>query len=138
MTDEEFIEQFERGVLSAADFHHRDHVRLVWLYLRRYPALKTLERFSVGLRRFAAARGLSNLYHETTTWAYVFLIQERVERAGAQQSWEEFAAANADLLDWKENILKRYYSETTLRSETARRIFVFPDKLATARALDED
>jgi hypothetical protein len=130
MTDEEFIEQFERATLPADSFHHRDHVRLVWLYLRRYPALETLERFSKGLRRFAAAQGLANLYHETITWAYVFLIQERAARAGRAQSWEEFAAANTDLLDWKENILKQYYSEDTLRSETARRIFVFPDKRA--------
>ncbi|MDX6696183.1 MAG: hypothetical protein QOF02_3786 [Blastocatellia bacterium] len=138
MTDEEFIEQFERGALSTDGFHHREHVRLVWLYLRRYTTLETLERFSAGLRRFAQARGLANLYHETTTWAYVFLIHERVERAGASQSWEEFAAANADLLNWKENILMRYYNEDTLHSETARRIFVFPDKLAQAKVADED
>jgi hypothetical protein len=138
MTDDDFIEQFERAALSTDSFHHREHVRLVWLYLRRYTTLETLERFSEGLRRFAQARGLGNLYHETTTWAYVFLIHERVERAGASQSWEEFAAANADLLNWKENILRRYYNEATLRSETARRIFVFPDKLAQAEVADED
>jgi hypothetical protein len=133
MKDEEFIERFERCTLPDGSFHHPDHVRLVWLYLRRYPVLETLERFSAGLRKFANSRGLSNLYHETITWAYVFLIQERMVHAVAEQTWEEFAAANADLLDWKENILRRYYSEDTLRSETARRIFVFPDKLAESR-----
>jgi len=50
-----------------------------------------------------------------------------MKRAGGRQSWEEFVAANADLLDWQNSILKTYYREETLRSELARRVFVFPD-----------
>jgi hypothetical protein len=126
--DEEFIERFEACTLSSENCHHREHVRVVWLYLRRYPVLETLARFSAGLKRFAVAHGKANLYHETITWSYVFLIHERQARGGAAQSWPEFAAANADLFDWQNNILKSYYKDETLRSELARKIFVFPDK----------
>ena len=77
MKDEEFIERFENCTLPAAGFHHPDHVRVVWLYLRRYPVLETLNRFSESLKRFAAANGKANLYHETITWAYVLLVNER-------------------------------------------------------------
>jgi len=42
--------------------------------------------------------------------------------------WEEFAERNPDLLVWKGGILSRYYRESTLQSELARRVFVFPDK----------
>jgi hypothetical protein len=59
---------------------------------------------------------------------YVFLIHERVQRAGREQSWAEFAAGNADLLDWKNNVFKTYYRDETLASELARKIFVFPDR----------
>lgn len=129
MQDEEFIERFENCTLSGADFHHRDHVRVVWLYLRGNSVLKTLARFSEGLKRFAAANGKPNLYHETITWAYVFLIHERMQRGGSEQNWSEFVDTNPDLFDWKDNILKSYYQDQTLRSERARRIFVLPDKL---------
>jgi hypothetical protein len=44
------------------------------------------------------------------------------------QSWEEFAATSADLLDWKENILKKYYRAETLASDLARRTFLMPDR----------
>ena len=128
MEDTEFIERFENCTLTGEDFHHRDHVRIVWLYLQSNSVLETLGRFSAGLKRFAAANGKPNLYHETITWAYVFLIHERMERKEHRQSWAEFVAANSDLFDWKDNILKTYYQETTLRSETARRTFVFPDR----------
>jgi hypothetical protein len=127
MRDEEFISRFENATLPPADFHHGEHVRVVWLYLQRYSVLETLERFSESLKRFAAANGKASLYHETITWAYVFLINERVSRA-PQQSWPEFRESHSDLFDWKRSILKSYYEENTLQSDLARKIFLFPDK----------
>ena len=130
MTDEELLERFENCTLSGVDFHHQDHVKVVWLYLRKNAVLETLGRFSEGLKRFAAANGRPNLYHETITWAYVFLIRERMQGGEEKQSWQEFVDANADLFDWKDNILKSYYQEGTLKSEMARKIFVLPDQLS--------
>lgn len=132
MKDEEFIQGFENCTLPAESFHHRDHVRVAWLYLRSYSVLETLVRFSAGLKRFANANGKPNLYHETITWAYVLLINQRTELGGREQSWPEFVDANADLFDWKNSILKSYYRDETLRSEMARKVFVFPDKTSTS------
>jgi hypothetical protein len=126
--DAEFIQRFEDCTFPGKDFHHQEHVKVAWLYLHRYPVIETLARFSECLKRFATANGMPNLYHETITWAYVFLIHERMERNGQGQSWEEFVASNADLFDWKNSILKSYYSDETLKSERARKVFVFPDK----------
>jgi hypothetical protein len=127
MTDQEFIQRFENCTLPAEGFHHREHVKAVWLYLRRYPLIETLTRFSESLKRFANANGKPNLYHETITWAYALLINERIERNGRDETWPEFSERNADLFDWKNTILKSYYREETLRSELARKTFVLPD-----------
>ena len=128
--DREFLEAFESGALSAGAFHHRDHVRLAWLYLRRLPPAAALAKFSDGLRRFAASAGKAGLYHETITWAYLLLIRERMERGGPGERWSEFAAGNPDLLIWKPSILNRYYREETLASDLARRVFVLPDRVS--------
>jgi hypothetical protein len=128
MTDEEFMARFEDGRLAGEAFHHADHVKMAFLYLCRYPALEALERFSSTLVRFAEAKGKPGLYHETITWAFLLLIRERMARAGGPQSWTQFAAKNTDLLDWKENILQKYYRRETLSSDLARKIFLFPDK----------
>jgi hypothetical protein len=125
MNDTEFIQRFEGCTLSTDAFHHRDHVRLAWLYLRRYPALEALTRFAEGLKRFAAAHGHDGLYHETITWAYLFLIRERM---ADDESWEDFTAKNPDLLAWNPSILDYYYEQNTLLSDRARRIFVLPDR----------
>jgi hypothetical protein len=127
MTDQELIEQFENGTLPNEGFHHREHVRTAFLYLTKYPVLEALQIFSRALRRFAEARGKSQLYHQTITWAYIFLIQERMARAGSKQSWEEFARDNPDLLVWKDGILTRFYRSETLTSELARTVFLLPD-----------
>ncbi len=138
MTGEELITQFEDGATPAATFHHADHVRLGFEYLRRYPALEALEKFSAALQRFAAAQGKAQLYHETITWAYLLLIRERLARAGcaqdscaqtsSAQTWEEFADRNADLLIWRGGVLSTLYRQETLDSDLARRTFVLPDR----------
>jgi hypothetical protein len=128
MTDCELIEQFELGTLSNENFHHPEHVRVAFLYLSRYPVLEALQVFCTALRKFAAAHGKPQLYHETITWAYIFLIRERMARVGKKQDWEDFARNNTDLLTWKDGLLSQYYREETLRSDLARSIFILPDK----------
>jgi hypothetical protein len=127
MTDQEYIRCFESDAIPGNSFHHADHVRLAFAYLSQYPVLQALERFSGALKRFATARGKPQLYHETITHAYFFLIRERMARNGAV-GWEEFALRNADLLVWKGGVLDQYYRDATLWSDLARAVFVFPDK----------
>ena len=125
--DLDLIEEFEQG-RAPAGFHHSDHVRVAFAYVAQYPFLEAVARFSAALKRFAAAQGKPQLYHETITWAYLILIRERRARAGRVHTWEEFAERNADLLIWKGGVLKTLYRQETLDSELARHIFVLPDQ----------
>jgi hypothetical protein len=126
MGNEELIRCFENDAVPG-DFHHADHVRLAFAYLCEHPVLHALEKFASALKRFAAARGKTQLYNETITCAYFFLIRERMARSEGAD-WEEFSRHNPDLLIWKDGILSRYYQETTLKSDLARSVFVLPDK----------
>lgn len=128
MTDDELLRGFEDGTLDAHAFRHREHVRLVWLHLRRYGRLETLDRVSGGLRRLAARHGKPELYHETITWGWVLLIAQRL-RATPDLSWHDFAAAHPDLLDRESPALAAYYSPELLASPEARRDFVLPDRV---------
>ena len=129
MTDEELIEKFEDGSLPIASFHHEQHVRVAFLYLREYPVLDVLSRFPANLKRYAAAHGKNGLYHETITWAHLFIINERISKERESQTWDEFRQANADLFDTSSSVLKQYYREETLASAVARERFVMPDRL---------
>jgi hypothetical protein len=127
MLDEELLTGFERASLPDDAFHHEQHVRVAWLYVRRYGLPDALGEFSRALKRFAVAKGSPQLYHATITWAFLLLIGERQAR-GSATTWAEFAEENADLLKWKPSVLDQYYSAGTLWSDLARRTFVFPDR----------
>jgi len=127
MSDDEIIRRFETGEVAPESFHHADHVRLAFAYLRLYQPLTALNKFASALRQFATKIGKPNLYNETITYAYLFLIRQRMSQA-AEMEWEAFASKNPDLLVWKDGILNRYYREETLKSDFARRVFIFPDK----------
>jgi hypothetical protein len=129
---DELLASFEACALPGADFHHADHVHVAWAYLQRLPLLEALPHFVTGLQRFAAHHGAPQRYHTTITLAYFFLIAERREQHSGGDTWEEFAAANPDLLRWKGGVLERRYSAETLASDLARRVFVLPDGGAAA------
>jgi hypothetical protein len=126
MNNQELIRLFETDAPATA-LHHADHVRLSFAYLSMYAPLEALERFCVALKRYAAAHGKPQRYHETITHAYFFLIRERMAR-GSGQTWDEFSRNNPDLFLCKNGILSRYYTEEALQSDLARAVFLFPDK----------
>jgi hypothetical protein len=131
MLDEDLMRAFEAGQPPAEGFHHAQHVRVAWNYLRAHSLHEALGRFCSALGQFATAQGKPDLYHETISVAYVLLINERLDQTGRDAPWEAFAASHPDLLQWKPSILDRYYRADTLWSPRARRVFVMPDHPAS-------
>ena len=129
MNDEDLLAGFESQSLPDDAFHHQEHVRVAWMFVKRDGVARAMATFSEALKRFAAAKGKPGLYHETVTFAYLLLIGERLARNPAG-TWSEFAADNADLLTWKPGVLDRYYSDALLWSDLARATFVMPDRIA--------
>ena len=123
MDDRELLAAFESCTLPPSEFHHRNHVRVAWLYLRERPVLDALATFVASLKRYATSLGAATKYHETITFAFVFLIHERMQRVPFAD-FDAFAAANADLFN---GILAKYYDKETLASDLARHTFLMPD-----------
>lgn len=121
------LQAFLDTTLPSDQFHHQQHVEVAWRFVRNYGMPAALGEFTTAVKRFADAKGATGLYHETITWAFLLLIAERQAKCEADR-WEVFAAANPDLLVWKPSILERYYSSEILKSDLARKVFVFPDR----------
>ena len=124
MTDDEFIRAFESCTLPEAMFHHRDHLRLAWLYLGRYGHGAAQARIAESIRRYAASLGKAEKYHHTMTLAWLKLVAGAVQRLPGSDL-ETLLAAHPYLLDKK--ALEAHYSSSLLGSETARQAFVEPD-----------
>lgn len=125
LTDQEFADAFESCRLPNEWFHHRDHLRLAWIYVRRYGAASAGGRIGESIRRYAAHHGQPGKYHETVTMAWLRLLAQASECSGAA-SFAELLAACPELLD--PNTLQQYYSPGLLASESARTVFVPPDR----------
>ena len=124
MDDATFVARFEDGTLPEAEFDHRGHVRLAYLYLGTYGFGGTLDRISSGIRAFATAHGAPEKYHETITVAFVSIVNERRAKHTPPLPWNAFVERNPELLDSR--LLSHYYARETLKSEQARRTFVLP------------
>jgi hypothetical protein len=119
------VERFEACTLPPEEFPHEAHVYVVWSYLREIPLAAAADRFITNLKRYAESLGKTTLFHETITWAYIVLVNERMDGG----DWESFREANADLLTFHPSILERYYRPETLRSPRAKGTFLMPDAM---------
>jgi len=129
LDDDALYAGFLDATLTPAQFHHREHVRVAYVCLTRAGDLAAAAtEFRAALRRLAAALGVAHIYHETLTWAYLLVIEQRIAAAAPPYASSlELIAANPDLLDHRRGALARYYDVAAVTaSPIARRCFVLP------------
>jgi len=126
MTDDELIEAFESHRLTREEFTHEAHLRVGWIYVARLPLGEACDTMARELLAWDIAYGLGDRYHETVTWAFMFIIHEKQLACGAK-SFDEFLAANPDLMRKSPPFLADYYKDETLGSDLARKHFLLPD-----------
>jgi hypothetical protein len=124
MRDESELERFAHGELDAAEFRHREHIRMGFEMLRRHSFAETVYHYSFALRTMAARAGRPEAFHQTKTIAFLALIAERMQSAGVAD-FTAFAQVNPDLMD--KSVLARWYRPERLALDAARRTFLLPD-----------
>lgn len=123
------LSAFENLEFDPEAFDHVAHVYVGWRLVTTYPLTDAIYRFRDTLKRLTKSLQLEGKYHETITWFFMILIAER-QSVGQAASWEEFAAANLDLLNDSKTLLATHYSSQRLWSDTARQQFLLPDGAA--------
>jgi len=125
LSDAEFVEAFESCRLPGEQFHHEDHLRLAWIYLRQYGMREAEARLLSGIPRFAAHHGSLGKFHYTMTVAWLRLVAAAREPALTHQTFSEFLDVHPTLSD--RDLLSRYYSKQLLEQEVARTGWIAPD-----------
>ena len=125
-SDREFQAAFEAGAYAPADFSHRAHVRLAYVYL----ATNDVERATT-LMRSAIVNFLKHhsiaptKYHETLTHAWILAVFHFMHRTREATSADDFINRTPLLMDSR--IMLTHYSADRLFSPAARAAFVQPD-----------
>lgn len=133
LTDEQFIEEFERCGFERSGFAHRSHVRMAWIYVRHLGLSRAVDRATAGIRKLAVSKGQSQLYHDTITRAWVYLVAAAVSAAPDVDDFQEFVEREPRLLD--KTFIADYYSPPLLSSAAARAGWQPPDRRPIPGAL---
>jgi len=123
--DEDFREAFESLRIPNEMVHHREHIRLAWIYSRQFPQEEALVRMMQGIQAFAKHHGAASKYHHTITVAWMRLVCHEACLAPESPDFHTFAAAHVYLLNRR--LLEYYYSKTRLQSDAARHGWLDPD-----------
>jgi hypothetical protein len=122
--DEEFLAAFDAGHLANQSFHHRDHLRLAWIQIRRLGFARASDAVAEGIRQFAAYHGHADRYHETMTRFWLCAVGLGIKRHPTLP-FEDLLAAEPHLLD--KTLPYRHWSREKIGSDEARRQWVEPD-----------
>jgi enolase-phosphatase E1 len=126
--DEELWLAFGASKLPAGAWTHREHLRVAWMFLKRYPLDEAHLLMRVGIIRLNASHGLVETptrgYHETLTRLWLALIAARMKIADAPSS---AAFVDAHLGSLGKDAALGHYSRARLESARARAVFVEPD-----------
>lgn len=126
LDEDEFVAAVEECRFANAEFRHADHIRLAWIYVRRYGARQAEERILETIRRFAISQGHERKYHGTLTRAWLRLVATAQHLTPGATGFDDFIAKHGWLLD--RSALTAFYSDSRLSSEAARSGWADPDR----------
>ncbi len=106
MDASEDLRRFLRGEITAAEFPHREHVRMAFELLRAHEFAEATLHYCNALRVITRNAGHPEAFNLTITLAFLALIAERMA-AGAAEDFASFASAHPELFD--KGLLARWY-----------------------------
>ncbi|HEX7116719.1 MAG TPA: hypothetical protein VF193_16455 [Steroidobacter sp.] len=123
-SDDVFLRSFEACTLPVERFGHREHLRVAWLYLRRFAYEEAVTKMAGQVRKYVAANGVPHKYHHTLTVLWMRLIAGAIAR-DPREDFDDFLRTHPHLLH--KSTPGRHYSASRLQSAAARAGWVEPD-----------
>src|SRR5258708_4242913 len=125
LEEDDFVRSFESCKYPNEKFRHTDHIRLAWIYIRRFGIREGEDGMAASIRRFAISVGHEEKYHATITKAWTRLIYVAYRTTPVLHDFHKFLSSHLWLAE--KNSLHAFYSQTLLASVEARQDWVEPD-----------
>src|SRR5688572_10515794 len=117
--DQDFRTEFEACSFPPAQFSHRAHIRLAYVYLTQHDTDAAHQPMQDDLMTFLQFHGADvSKDHETMTRAWVLAVRHFMEISPDFESSEVVIQSNPRMLDSK--IMMTHYSASVLFSDEAR------------------
>jgi hypothetical protein len=113
--DQDFRKEFETCKFPPAEFNHRVHIRVAYVYLSEHDTDTAHQLMRSALLPFLEYHGVDvSKYHETVTRAWIMAVRHFMENAPSCDSSDIFIERNPRMLDSK--IMMKHYSAEVLFS----------------------
>jgi len=127
--DADFLTQFESTAWPYAEWHHRQHIKVAYLYLRRYPFEQARTHIREKIKAFNRAKhvpeSLTGGYHDTMTQAWMHLVYFTLCEYGPAENADAFYEQHPQF--WGKKALRYFYSKDRFISPEAKAAFIEPD-----------
>src|SRR5438477_7283265 len=114
--DDAFLAAFESADVSADAWTHKCHIRMAWIYLRRFTFDEALANVRAGIQKLNAGHHVPDAidrgYHETVTHAWMRIVQATMHHHGAGEDSLGFCTAQPHLLSGR--LLRLYYTKARI------------------------
>ncbi len=123
---QKLLENFEQKDMGNCNFGHKQHVIGAYLLLQKYDFITAAYHYASSIQIIAKNAGMEHKYNTTITLSLLSLISERMESSN-DHDIDTFITNNPDLI--KKNPLKKYFTQTRISSDMAKRILLLPDRI---------
>jgi len=129
ISDKELLAAFENCSWPLENWHHREHIKIAYLYLCEHPLDVAITKMCRGIRAYNAAQKVHEAidagYHETTTQAWMQLVHCTLSEFGPKENADAFVDEHTHLL--AKRALRFFYSRNRIMSAEAKKTFIEPD-----------
>jgi len=127
--DADFLAEFESTTWPLENWHHRQHIKVAYLYLRRYPFAEAQARIRESIKAYNAAKqlpdSLTSGYHDTMTQAWMHLVYFTLCEYGPAENADAFFDQHPQF--WGKKALRFFYTKERFVTAQAKTEFVEPD-----------
>ncbi|SDQ78300.1 hypothetical protein [Flagellimonas zhangzhouensis] len=128
VSNEQFINDMEKGGFPPNLFTHEAHIRLAWLYLNQFDEKVAIEKTCHTIQNFNQLHGDGTKFHLTLTVASVKVVQHFKKKSKAT-TFIEFINENPRLIQAFQSLVLKHYGSNPLTIENAKTEYVAPGLL---------
>ena len=128
LTDTEFETCFENGTLPPTLFDHEAHLRLAWVYIKKYGEAKAIEKVCEDIKQYDLLHGKGDKFHVTVTVAAVKAVHHFYQKTKSGD-FKGFIEKFPKLKTAFKALLDQHYGFNIFSNEKAKVQYLEPDLL---------
>lgn len=126
LSDEDLLEKLSKGTLDRSVFTHQAHLRVSYIYLKRYGVLGAIINVQEQIKKYISFLGLEDKYHTTLTVAAIHVVHAFMAKS-TSDNFTDFMAEFPELQNNFKGLIEQHYGFDIFKSAEARTTFIAPD-----------